>query len=826
MENKNNLVYAINTFIEMPEVSNWLNCEDATNQKLDKLLGLILAIKSEEINREASNEDEGEKVISQQAIQKATKNCHSRRVVISFCWGNGTWRTACHDNSIRKTFKRIICGESVRKNALVMLFCKCFELLVKENAEIKTCLQKAIKKASGLASKGDNISNDLFYCYNQGLLPKKERISTASTVAKDIKTIDAYELFHKELWDVAPVSTWKFYKPFLSKYKSLEKRGYKHDEYGDLLAQAIEASAKEHAVFKLLFDDEKSISLYKYEIISLLKLSAIYDERRVFGKNPFTGITVLAPYYSFFGAMQKEQIDVFYNLSSYNSHNLILMLGEFAKSAMPAPHKFQPSSLAPLTSETSESFLDVYNDTIRKSEAINNDILSGKIRWIVTDDSNEQVYCRFLTAQHRLFFLASADYLRYNLGQYTEDDLIKCITDKINVNATGNHLTRSHQDFLCYSYFLLSLLSERGFTLLNKLEKYADDFSIENGARNKQTAVLMLFSLLISEKYPASEKIIGRLLDHSYGRAVYGYQLLVLKSIKNTNPPYLKYLKEKVLDSLKLASDGYSISDPYFALVASKLGITNDDATAFCCKHALQFFRDCIELHNKTWPLEEGVKDAEFLEKVAEEIKEKLKKARSTFKKFAPKVMSICPAYVYGANILFYSLANIMRVSNLKRTVFYHTTATNAIKKDGGMIYETLIYTDYYTRLLSRGYNTNSPFYLLCGPFRFVCSVEEPVDTTVTVSISKKDVYNKYVEWYKHEKEMAEGGSKRYLLLLTRLLSYTDFFDHYKEFPTFEDCVGTTEFLEYDNMPRLSESDGDNFSEFKKNPRKLWRGQP
>lgn len=759
--------FFLNTFLEGQAVKNWLG--DGSGDAVDKLVDKLL---------EALNDDQ----ITKDTVSENShySSSHAKRVKVTLTWDGEECAIFCFDNSFKADFSRILKKTSRLNNPKLPLFCKCFAISVTSSGEIVEHLKSAMEKAC--VPYKDDISKALLYLYSGNDVPAATyKIGTPST--SDAKE-DVIKTFCKTLFDKKPYTQWKFKREF---QKACDKRNVIQSY--EKIANNIVEKAKMHPAFELMFNDEESIKTYEDEIVTLLDTSTIYNpvSESDNSSDPFEGITVLSPYASFYNMLVKQQADAFFKLPPLlNQYHLTVLLGEYAISAMKDNHEFNAASVEKNSNFKNETFGKIYNATFEKREIIEKYIFEEDLKWFIRKGNN----WRFSTAQHRLFFLASYDCLKYFLGELNENDLVNSLFDKLPDKLAENHLDRKFLTFLCYSFFLFFILSAKSVCLINKLIECADDYSVEK--RNRQTAVLMLFSMLLSENYPASPTAYTELIDHSYGRAVYDYQLLVLETIKRKNPSHINYMKKKVYESLILKDDKHSEADPYFLLVASKIGTgetSSDDKKAKEIPTEEKFFLDCVKLHGQTWPAKNIPNECSGL---VNGILSKLKESGDILK----SQDNPHPAYVFGANLLFYSLANIQRVkANRSLPLFTQNYSP---------IYSALIYTDYHTRRLSRGYNKEVPsdFYILCGPYRFVCSARHPVDLKIKLDETMIDNYKR---WYENEIKMSNNKSKRYLLLMTRLLSYTDFFEKSKiTMPSKKDWENT-KFLKYDNVPAISD---------------------
>lgn len=777
----------LNTFLAEQAVKDWLGggSENCIDRLVDKLLEVL---KSNLIKK--SNVYETPR----------SSSSNTKKVEVTFGWGREKCHILCFDNSFKADFRRIAQNRSKSNNTKLPLFCKCFAISAtsSENKDkIVDCLKSAMKKGLVPCKKTENllteddISKALLYLYSGRDVPAASyrigKHSTSDTEEDVIKTF-CNKLFYKKSYE-----NWRFKKEFKKAYSGI--KGSECRPRFAVMAKNIVEKAKMHPVFELMFNDKEGITTYEDEIVTLLDTSTIYNPVSKSDKSSdlFEGITVLSPYASFYNMLVKQQADAFFKLPpSLNQYHLTVLLGEFAQSAMKSKHEFKASSIEKNGNFKKKTFQGIYNDTFEKKEVIEKYVFEKKLKWFICKGNK----WRFSTAQHRLFFLASYDCLKYFLGVLNEGDLVELLLDKLLLDespneSVGNHLDRKFLTFLCYSYFLFSILSAKSVCLINKLIKCANDYSVEN--RNTQMAVLMLFSMLLSENYPASPEVYTKLIDNSYGRAVYDYQLLVLETIKRKNASHINYMKKQVYKSLKLDGNNRSEVDPYFLLVASKIGIDQAPPADSSDKKAEEVpvrLLECVKLHGQTWP-EKNIPN-NYTNLVGDIVK-KLKEFGTLLK---PKD-NPSPADVFGANLLFYSLANVQRVKSNTHTPLFDSSYDQ--------IYRVLIYTDYHTRRLSKGYNKESPsdFYLLCGPYRFVCSVRR-TDNVKSVQLDGTMMDN-YKTWYENEKKMSQNGSMRYFLLMTRLLSYTDFFKKANvKKPSKEDWENT-EFLKYDNVPAISD---------------------
>ena len=154
--------------------------------------------------------------------------------------------------------------------------------------------------------------------------------------------------------------------------------------------------------------------------------------------------------------------------------------------------------------------------------------------------------------------------------------------------------------------------------------------------------------------------------------------------------------------------------------------------------------------------------------------------------------------YVYSLNMLLLSLANLRILRYVFNSHFeIYDTVMMQISANSGDLIHAVILCDYYTRKFNYTYNEGkadcriTDLFLLSGAIRFLCSYHLKPDSRVNLGPMMQD----YIRWYG-----AEYG--RWKILLTRLLSYTDFFSAANTEIVSEEEYKHANFLEYDHVPK------------------------
>jgi len=198
-------------------------------------------------------------------------------------------------------------------------------------------------------------------------------------------------------------------------------------------------------------------------------------------------------------------------------------------------------------------------------------------------------------------------------------------------------------------------------------------------------------------------------------------------------------------------------------------------------------------------------------------IKDIFKRIDKAFEKLNDNTdQSAALYYIYSLNQLLLALSNIrIHTSALNGNYYglYNLICQKLESKEtADRLIRAILLCDFKTRQTNRDYNTDDPsekknLFLLSGAVRFVCSFQLKPSQPVKLSSLHEDMPAAYQKWYAKE-------TGRWKILLTRLLSYTDFFTSPLDEIITPDLYSSITFLEYDNAPP--------YSDFVEAPQKLF----
>lgn len=359
-------------------------------------------------------------------------------------------------------------------------------------------------------------------------------------------------------------------------------------------------------------------------------------------------------------------------------------------------------------------------------------------------------------------------------------------TDPMN-NQIPEHFNWKYDNSSIFGcVFLNTLTYQKRKVFLEDLCRIAGDASVRNRRIQEKAIALLSYYLVESEQMTGKQR--EQIFRAAYGRDMYRIQEYLWEYLRDNYPFY----KKTVFENLKLAcrfdeNRIYALQDPNYIFLGWD---TNDKSDI----HE-EFLRECCIIQHRSWF---GNPDKVWdYEEVFEKINNAAAKLETAIagKDSSDDILF----YTYGMNLLLLSLSNVTLRSSDAHYMMKNDVKDKIIKNCDILI-KAAILCDYLTRKYNRTYNTCDPkhwktdLYLLSGGIRFLCVYHGILNKKEKFPINNTVVCGDYRNWYEKE-------SGRWKVLMTRLLSYTDFFDKTEVKVLGKNEYVNGDFLEYDHLP-------------------------
>ena len=333
--------------------------------------------------------------------------------------------------------------------------------------------------------------------------------------------------------------------------------------------------------------------------------------------------------------------------------------------------------------------------------------------------------------------------------------------------------------------FLNTLTYQKRVELLEELCGIASDASKEN--RKQQERTIALLSYYLCEGTEITRKWQEKLFYAAYSRDLYPIQETMWEYLRVSCPFYKKRIAGALRDACTFDKDKqFSKESPYYILLGW------DRRNQPGKEEQIFLWESCRYKHHSWFG---NPKEGWDYEDAFRKIKAAVKKLKN-IKELRDEVL----AYVYSLDLLLLAISNVKgRPSDAHYLM--EKDVRNLIIDEREVFLEAVVLGDYYTRRFNRVYNQKDPqswkneLFLLSGPIRFLCMYYDLfAGTKINLSETR---WKAYQGWYCNK----EFG--RWKVLLTRLLSFTDFFDSPAVKALNKAEYNSSDFLEYDNLPDL-----------------------
>lgn len=371
---------------------------------------------------------------------------------------------------------------------------------------------------------------------------------------------------------------------------------------------------------------------------------------------------------------------------------------------------------------------------------------------------------RFYTTYTRLVF--HAIYLAHSYFFSTEinkDEIfLKKIFDLVKISNERTdliHIDNRFDYIILVGYvFITSLSLQEQESFIKYLCDCSSDFSVKH--RKEQIACIYILSYLLCEKMKLTTELRNNIFLKTYGKTSYNLQYLQWNMLCNTSKSYRCEIEERYEKSITLSKNKtFTEEQPYYFFLYDYVEKEFPYSAAF-------------SLRKDTW--ENDISAKNFTDR-AQEV---LGKCYEIFNKCKTRTdMKLA----YAVQALLYAIANFVNNGFVDPRNFFKDFLQTNIEK----IIELMFYSDYCIRKYNKYYSQEYYFsfsensdeniaeqsfdmYLLCGAFRFVCSINLHPILNDSKYIMSKEMKNDYRFWLKNEKG-------RYKMLMAYLVSHSDF---------------------------------------------------
>lgn len=327
--------------------------------------------------------------------------------------------------------------------------------------------------------------------------------------------------------------------------------------------------------------------------------------------------------------------------------------------------------------------------------------------------------------------------------------------------------------------FLNTLTHQKRKTILEELCRIAGDASVRNRRMQEKAIALLSYYLVEASEMTGIQR--EEIFRAAYSRDMYSIQENLWEYLSESCPFY----KKTVAESLERACTfdekrQYARQDPNYIF----LGWDREPPK----KDRRRFLRESCKFQHQSWfgNSERGWDYEEVFRSIGTAA-EKLEEDNKNDVLY----------YVYGLNLLLLALSNI-RLRHSDAHFRMEKEVENRITENHDLLMKAAVLCDFMTRKYNRVYNDcgcgtwKTDLFLLSGGIRFLCVYNDLLAfSKVPMSTEMLEAYNR---WYASE-------SGRWKVLMTRLLSHTDFFEKTDAEYIGEEEYRTEDFLEYDHLP-------------------------
>lgn len=481
---------------------------------------------------------------------------------------------------------------------------------------------------------------------------------------------------------------------------------------------------------------------------------------------------------------------------NYTQYDVFLFLSLLAdKLSQNTDHTF--------TADEMKAFLSWYAEKSGSSPAFVNEIFEDlkNHKTFISSDINFSYY-KFKHKQLRLVFWGISKALQANSSadSINASKVLALTPEKQN---RKNHIQWTFDAAAIFTTALLNTLTyENRQNVLDGLCTIASNGN--SAIRALQEKAIAILSYYLCEANQLTGKYRDLIFEACYRKDLYKIQETLWQYIRQNSPYYLEKVKRSWNDACKFdETQKYSLTSPDYIYLWWDLKNNTKNADERFLKKA------CILQHQSWYGF--NVNNPLSIDDILQRIDKAIQKLNDDANR------SVALYYIYSLNQLLLALSNIRIQTSALNDNYYlmYNRLCNKLESPGtaDRLIRAILLCDFKTRQTNREYDTDDPYakknlFILSGAVRFICSFQLNTSQPVELASLHKDMPAAYQKWYARE-------TGRWKVLLTRLLSYTDFFTS----PLYEiitpDLYSSIPFLKYDNTPP-------SYSDFIESPRKLY----
>ena len=414
---------------------------------------------------------------------------------------------------------------------------------------------------------------------------------------------------------------------------------------------------------------------------------------------------------------------------------------------------------------------------LNASDDLKNDIrnIQNGHEIIIRKSTSSLTGYTFEIKPYRIFFRAVCDAIQLNsdssvdyptMFQNTFDHckIILKKSDLVNLERS------SLEDIIIYCAVLIKHLDEKIRTgFIKYLIKESTNYTV--AYRSQQILIIYILTVILSEN---SDLLTSELRDEIYSvtYATSAYKLLTMQL--ETLRANSKYLENEVMrtitENFHQAELRSEFQPFYFFYYDIPFSSNSDKISQYFSSSASdvkQFCHDAFLLRKSTWDRNES---SDSIGKIKELISRGIE-IKKTFN-ITEKGPFVTRMFSYAINALMYAITNVLNYDNAHKDCL--RSYLNSIMSENTNFLDLIFFSDSIVRKSNKTYmersnlQNNENMYILCGAYRLFCAIGH-CPSTIKYELDP-EMLSTYEYVFFREKD-------RYLLLVSYMLSFTNFFE-------------------------------------------------
>lgn len=402
---------------------------------------------------------------------------------------------------------------------------------------------------------------------------------------------------------------------------------------------------------------------------------------------------------------------------------------------------------------------------------------------------------------YRIFFRAVCDAIQLNSDSSVDHlKMFQNIFDqceKILKRSDLVNLERSSlEDIIIYCAVLIKHLDEKIRTgFIKHLIEVSAKFTVSY--RSKQILAIYILTIVLSEN---SDLLTSELRDEIYSvtYATSAYKLLTMQL--ETLRANSKYLENEIMRTItenfnqaELISEFQPFYFFYYDIPFSSNPEKISQYFSSSASDVKQFCHDAFLLRKSTWDRSEN---SDSIGKIKELISRGIE-IKKTFN-IEEKGSFVTRMFSYAINALMYAITNVLNYDNVHKDSL--RSYLISIMSENTIFLDLIFFSDYIVRESNKTYmersnlQNNENMYILCGAYRLFCAIGH-CPSTIKYELDSEMLHTYKCVFFKEE--------DRYLLLMSYMLSFTNFFESDSRLLSLLELkiYGlSVEFLSYDHL--------------------------